>query len=367
MTNTNETVKNIEKSKTKSKTKPVEDGLYQTTGSTLANMMISGGKDTGYPFGSVVNVVGKKGSGKTFLAVEGIAASMHKYPGKVKHYYDDTEEGNYFDTESLYGYKLNMHNSGTYEKMSLQLNKEIDDLKKDELLIYVNDSWDGLSTEKEKENLEKAIKNFKKTDSTERDDTFGGAARAMAGSTFFRDNIKKIESSNTLLIIMSQVRLQKAGMVMYESKSGGNALDHYSSTIIKTKETFQIIKEGLHIGSILHLTSPKSRSPRPHRECHIRIFFQYGIDETGSNLIYLYDLLTDEGKMKTKRDGDAAFISKKDWIENAEGYFTLEEACKYIEDNNLEMELKIKVMRKWNDREERAEAEIVARKRKYAI
>lgn len=372
------TTKTIVKEITKSQQKVVGHKFYQTTGSTLINMCVSAGEDLGLPFGSIVNITGKKGSGKTFLAVEGIGASMAQYKGRIKHKYDDTEGGNRFNTKALYGYDLDRINTKTFERMSYQINKEMDSLKEKELLVYVNDSWDANSTDAEQKNLEKAIKNFKKTDTSDRDDTFGGAARAMAGSTFFRDNIDKIEKSQTLMIIMSQVRLQMAGAFSYDGKSGGNALDHYCDTIIKVKKVSDIIQEGLQVGSILKIDCPKNRTPRPFRSCYVRIYFKMGIDEVGSNLIYLYDMLTAKGEFK-KSDVSPTkvMIPKVDWIDDhkpkegkkpdIEDYWTLDEACTYIESNDLEPLLKRRIMQKWNDREDKAEENIVARKKKYVL
>ena len=102
-----------------------------------------------------------------------------------------------------------------------------------------------------------------------------------------------------------------------------------------------------------------------------------GIDEVGSNLIYLYDLLTKEGKFRSsEKKPITVMIPKEDWIEGYKNtadkpeiadYMTIDEACQYIEDHDLESVLKRKVMRKWNDREDEAEKKILKRKRKNVL
>ena len=49
------------------------------TGSDLMDIQVGGGVTKGYPAGRIINIVGDKSSGKTFMAIEVIVAAYYKY------------------------------------------------------------------------------------------------------------------------------------------------------------------------------------------------------------------------------------------------------------------------------------------------
>jgi hypothetical protein len=59
----------------------------------------------------------------------------------------------------------------------------------------------------------------------------------------------------------------------------------------------KIEKNGKIIGVVVKAKTEKSKTPRPFRDCTFSIYFDYGVDNIGSSLDYLFDLRTDKGKL----------------------------------------------------------------------
>ena len=81
--------------------------IYFKTGCMLFDKVIGGNKNVyGVPAGKIINIVGDKSSGKTFLSNEFIAWAYHNYGDKFKWVYDDCESGYSFDTKLMYGFEV---------------------------------------------------------------------------------------------------------------------------------------------------------------------------------------------------------------------------------------------------------------------
>lgn len=83
-------------------------------------------------------------------------------------------------------------------------------------------------------------------------------------------------------------------------------------------------KAGRSCGGIMRVKNKKSKTPRPGRIIHILFYYNFGIDDVGTSLLYLFDLLSDGGKM-TKQDypikwegKDTSFIKLRDEMYNDE-------------------------------------------------
>ena len=61
-----------------------------------------------------------------------------------------------------------------------------------------------------------------------------------------------------------------------------------------------IEREGTKVGVVVKAVTTKSKTPRPFREIVYTAYFDYGIDNIGSNIDYLFDLRGDDGKLLTK-------------------------------------------------------------------
>jgi len=228
-------------------------------------------------------------------------------------------------------------------------------------------------------------------------------------------------------VIISQVRenIQPFSFEKY-TRSGGKALDFYAHTVLWLATLKKIVKKEKSVGVVVKAKTTKSKTPRPFRDCQFSIVFDYGIDNIGSNLDYLYVLRTDKGELtpasksiswggdnkkqslgsvrkwlKTQacpienpRSGPnrienalELFLKKNDkinldlvlnWIEEfpelKKAYdkefggdggktFSREALIKHIENNNLENELAEKVIEEWESTENSIAS---SRKKRYA-
>jgi hypothetical protein len=172
-------------------------------------------------------------------------------------------------------------------------------------------------------------------------------------SQFFRTMAGKIQDKNCLLIIISQVRenITTFAFGPKYKRMGGKALDFYASFIIWLSVIEKHSKKGRAIGVTIKAQCKKAKTDKPFRDALLEIVFDYGLDNIGSNINFLYDLKTDTGKEKKKQ--------KVSW--DGKDY-TVPGLIKFIEENGLEEELSERTIAKWDE----IEAEISSnRKPRY--
>jgi len=280
---------------------------YARTGCTLLDCVVGGGIGLGFPFGRILNFVGDKSSGKTFLANEIIAYNHNKYKKNLKFNYDDAEAGFTFDTENMYGVNIIDENttfSSTVEELDVNVYDFIKKIRNDKQVgIYVVDSLDGLCNSEVKERESERAKEFKKAKEKDIDykdkGTYGMKSQKFLSQEFFRLKSDKLKDKKILLIFISQIR-DKIDAKMFQRKwtrAGGRALDFYVHSIIVLAQIHKIKKEDKTIGVVIKAMTDKSKTARPHRECVFSLYFDYGIDDVGSNLDYLFDLRAENGKL----------------------------------------------------------------------
>lgn len=397
---------------------------FAPTGCLLLDLAVGGGKGLGFPFGRIINIVGDKSSGKTFLSWEIIAANFYKYKKHLKWNYDDAESGNTFETESLYGIDLLNHEnhfgktSNTVEEFDGNTSLFLKEIRSENQMgIYCEDSLDGLSDE-DKENQEKVFEKMAITGkSKEGSGSYNTGTASHLSKQYFRTKARKLHKKKVLLLIVSQVRENlNAGLFgkkLY--RAGGKAMDFYAHTCLWLYTVCKIKKNNKVIGVVIKAVTEKSKTPRPYRECYFTIYFDYGVDNIGSCLDYLYNLRSEKDGTLLKiaksipwdRDGvDKTFTNLKIWIKELNLYDTIkiikendtgkkalskdwleayiektlelkEKADKYfgkgisrdilikmIEENNkLYLELEKRTIEKWEDEEEAVQTN---RKRKYS-
>ena len=301
--------------------------------------LIAGG---GVPFGKVVNLIGDKSVGKSFISSEIIAQARRKYKKDFLWYYDDAEAGYSFDSREIWGFEIRteeMVPSETIEEFSLNVDKFLEKLKPGQRGVYVIDSFDGLSSVQEFEEFEAkmdAVEKGKKIAGTM------GMAKGKGTNQFFRIMANKIKKKDCILIIVSQVR-ENINAGPYSPKwkrNGGNSLDMYACQIFWLAVAEKYTKKDTVTGVCVQVKNTKNKAGKPYREVYIDIIFDFGLDNIASNLKYLYDLKTDTGK-------DSKSSQKSiTWDEYEYNFYSL---IKHIEDNNLERELTRRVYKKWND------------------
>jgi hypothetical protein len=210
--------------------------------------------------------------------------------------------------------------------------------------------------------------------------------------TFFPGLADLIEKKNALLIIISQVRFNVDPMSFEKfTRSGGKAMDFYCHTVLWLANIYKMLKKNRAIGVRIKAKNTKSKTPRPYREVFLDLLFDYGIDNTGSNINFLFDLLTPTGISKDKDtkltwNNNTDYTMKQlkeflieikkekyyrkninkvlkrtellEWFKSDETLFTkLEkkysnkisknELIEYIEKNELQNELKERTVAKW--------------------
>jgi RecA/RadA recombinase len=263
--------------------------------------------------------------------------------------YDDVENGLNLDTLSMYGFEIKPKNgyySHTIEDFVANLSREVKKVKDDEILLYVLDSFDALSSEeeikrvKEDQKIREAVMDGEEV--KEQKGTFN-QAKQRSLNEFFRTRAKEVRDKNCVLLIISQVR-DNIGISFGPKyrRSGGPALDHSANQIMWLSECEEHYKlSGIKkraIGITTKAKVTKNRVGKPFRFCFMEILFNYGVDDVRSNLTFLYDLKTETGKDSNKKEID--------WKKEQ---YTLEKLIEYIENNNEEEELKNLVIEKWNE------------------
>lgn len=381
--------------------KKENDIIYIPTGNLLLDLVVGGEKNAfGLVSGTIVNIVADKSGGKTFLCNEIIAASHYKFGDKFKWMYCDCEDGYTFNTQKLYGFDIHNEHSDkakTVERAFYNIVKFADSLKKDEFGVYVLDSLDAL---KDADSLNRIDERIKAYDNDKEYDkgTYAMGKQRFMSQEFFPGIIDKLKDKNILLIFVSQIR-DKIDTMSFEkhSRAGGKALDFYCHSVIWLARVSNIIKKEVSVGGVVKAKTTKSKTPRPYRECMYSFMYDYGIDDVGSCIDYLYDLRTDTGKLsngackavpwevdenklavnapnvkkwiKDKKlwddytdsrfyESKASLDTELDYINNDEelskefnndfsATMSRDKLIEYIEDNNLQEELHKRVIDKW--------------------
>jgi len=324
---------------------PVE---FIHSGSILLNLAISGkGKAGGWPRGRISNVVGDGSSGKTLLALEMAAYMFYKMPGNkshnfpsVKHVrivFDNAEGVMDFPVAQMYGKDffdgVEWACSKTVEEFGRKFAREVMDHKEGTCLLYVIDSLDALSSEAGVERFEEAAKKDKAEDGT-----YGTEKAKYLSASFFSNICSIIKGKDITLLVISQIR-SKIGVSFGEKygRTGGKALDFYThavpwlSEIEKLKKTFR--SEDRVYGIRVLVKLKRNKVAKPFREAEIIVLFDYGVDDIGSSIAYLW----------------GPKVKAIDW--NGTEY-SRTELIKHIEENNLQDELARKVETWWGEIEE---------------
>jgi recombination protein RecA len=335
------------------------------TGITLIDQVLCGG----VPWGRMINIVGDSSSGKTFVAIEMIAFIKKALGKKLKVFYDDAEEGFSFNTKRMYGFNVlpkDRKKSRTIEEFDVNLQQEMSALENDNYLIYVLDSFDSLSTADERDFDAERFKVISKGKAFDKG-TYG-MSKAKYASEFFRLRCADIGDKKVLLIVISQVRMN-IGISFGEkyTRAGGKALDFYAYACLWLATCDKHYKQDRLIGVTIKVRAKKAKVERPNRECFIDLVFDYGLDNIKSNINFLYDLKTDQGKDKLKEAAkekkDSPFNKKKKNVEEKkirdpsllewdDLSLSRPALIRYIEKENLEEELEGRTKEKWNAIEE---------------
>lgn len=307
-------------------------GTPVSTGSTLLDLAISGGRfrEGGIPPGIFVEIFGPSGAGKTVLLCQ-IAANVQRMGGKVM--FHDPEARLNHQFARLFGFDVDSINytmPDTIPEVFGSVRQWVKEKEDDEIYGVFADSLAALSTQMEMSD----------------DGDKMGMRRAKEFSEELRKTCRLITKKNVLMVASNQIRQNpEAGMFGPKYRSpGGEALAFYASlrlrvstpTKINVKRTVNGKEYERTIGVKTTVEVVKSSVWKPYHTADIYILYDYGIDDIRGNLMWL--------KSAT---GDKVFR-----IGERELGKTVDKAIREVEENNLEQELKAKVIEVWNDIQE---------------
>jgi RecA/RadA recombinase len=330
-----------------------------STGCTTFNCACSNDHRGGLQLGKVTNLIGNSASGKTMVAFS-IAAEMINDP-KFEHYrviYDDVEAALEFNTEYLFGKKLsdkiespdkNKNGEPICSETTFHFHNNIlNALEKEEPFIYILDSLDALDDLADQKKLKEQRKDFQKGNKITGS---MGMAKAKGMSGLLRSICRDLNKSQSILLIISQVRDNVDVMSFKtEDRAGGRALKFYCTIEVWIKNAGSIKSKGLIIGKKVKGRITKSKITGNDREFNLRIYNDYGIDDLRSCI----DFLIDSDYWKKKKNT----IIAEDF--NLE--CSMNKLIEEIEEQNLERKLKRIVGAVWKLREDSVKMD---RKRKY--
>lgn len=275
-----------------------------STGSTLLNLAVSDRAGGGYGLGKIVNAIGDSSSGKSMLAMTALAeASIRKRFDNYRLIYDDVEAAMEFNLRRLFGPRLCDRirpPKGTWDEPIVS--ESIEDfqatihrlLDKGKPFIYVLDSLDALDSDDDADRLRDNLKARAK--GKEAKGSYG-MAKPKLMSQMLRQIVRKIKHTDSLLIVISQTRDNINPMSFSpKTRSGGKALEFYSSHIFWTAVKGSFKKSREKIGILCRIRSTKSKLNGKVREVTVPIYSDYGVDDIGSCVYYLLEQKVWKGK-----------------------------------------------------------------------
>lgn len=271
------------------------------SGVALFDLIMSGKIGRAFPHGRITNLIGDSSSGKSMLAYTAFAAMAHNRAfAEYELVHDDVENANSFDVPKLFGSKtlervkapFYIDGLPAYSDTVQQFCANVDrQIASGRPFFYVLDSLDGLTSIEERERMEEQAKQVdKKWDDA---DTKGSyqmeIAKAMSQS--FRRWKRELAKTNSHIVIISQVRDNIGNMWNKKTRSGGKALEFYSSHVVwLTKmDTIKATVGGEKyvIGVNCNAKVSKNRTTGKMRDIDYQIYYDLGVDDVLSCLEYL--------------------------------------------------------------------------------
>ena len=311
------------------------------TGSDLLDIPMQGGWDVG----GMAQVYAGKSTGKSFVAMRLIYEAIIKYGSKkVKYRYNNAEATPLFPVEDMYGFTLK-EEDGTlvYEptieavKVDLLNFANSIDPDKDEIGIYIIDSQDVLKSLGDSAITEEQNKAYKKTGEVGSIGTYGTRAKMLG--EMFRENIIPCFKHNVHVFVISQVRSnmnKKSPWDKDTTVSGGFMAGFATSKGFELKSVCRLGDKGREWGFRVVFILEKTRTCFQGRRVFIDFDNEYGIDNVRTNLIFAYDLLEDSGKDSVSRMSAIAWEDNYDPEKDySGGGLTTEDYKSFCEELNI--------------------------------
>jgi len=343
--------------------KPIKESILKPsmmlpTGSTMLNLALSDMWSGGFMLGKMVNLIGDKGTGKSFLAHSCLAEAAHKKRfADYRLIHDDVEAAIEYDIRYLFGAKL-------AKRLEVEHSKTINDfqvgvwnrIEAEEPFVWVEDSFDGLTSDEEIERMVKRAKSVN-AGKTEKGKGSWKTEKVRGFSEMLRLMIQGVAEVNGLLLIVSQVRENLTNMPFQPRyrRTGGKSLEHnethelWLAIVGKLRKT----KGGPIIGVQCRVNVTKNRVTGKARSVDFPIYYDYGIDDVGS----IIDWLTSENSNKYWKKTSGRIKAKELDME-----YKRDKLIRAIEEDGLEVDLRKVAQKAWDRVEEGLR---LNRKRKY--
>lgn len=321
--------------KDKGSLEPYEGNFnYMTsTGSTLADLAISGGKvrGGGIPAGIVIEIAGLPSLGKTAWICE-IAGIIDDNGGDRKML--DPEDRLSAEFASIFGLEIDqseIERPNTVNEMFKHI-REFEPRSTEKINGIFIDSTAALASELEMEG---------KKDEYQR--------RAKDFSQGFRTHARMFKEKNLIVVCSNQLRENIGALPGQEkySSPGGQAFKFFASLQIRVKKqknhkikrtrTYKGVKEEKVIGIASQIEVSKSSVWKPHRTAPLYIIYDYGIDDVRANLEFV-----------------SRYKSVKGFAVRDEFAGTyMDDAIAYVEKHGLEKELREETIDLWEAHEKK--------------
>lgn len=344
------------------------DPLRLSSGSTLLNLACSGNPDHAMLTGKYYWMAGSSSSGKTFFTLTFMAeASINPAFDGYDLIYDNVEDGAMMDFERFFGPKAAARvqppkPGPVFSRYVADFYHNLDDRiaaakkKSGRPFIYLLDSMDSLDAETTTKKFRAAGK--KKSDTAEKSAGDYGMEKAKMNSERLRAVCSDLRDTNSILIILSQVRENIGGGIFEpdEITAGGRALKFYAtwqlwSSVARTV-TKLINGQDRQIGIVSRVKVKKNRLSGKEWAVEIPLYWSHGLDDVGGCVDFLIK------EKHWKKDDNGVVFAKDLGLECRRG-----ELIDKIEHDKLYNDLKETVVSVWSDIEAQS---AVHRHNKYA-
>jgi RecA/RadA recombinase len=311
----------------------------------LLDLAISGGntEEGGIPGGMFVEIFGPSGAGKTAILSE-IAASTQNKGGAVR--FCDPEARLDKEYSTIYGVsmsedKFDYYRPDTVSSLFTDYLWPWQPPNPNVINMFASDSIAALSTDQEMDNDE--------------GDKMG-MRRAKEFSEGLRKTCRLVANRQWLIVFSNQIRSK--GTSGGTTTPGGMGVPFYASLRIQIKPSFPRweiskkakLKSGVEVEQTIGVHSTcsimKSSIDIPYREAPLSIIFGYGIDTIRDELQYYKDM--------TKGTSYDCF---------SKTYVSMQNAITYIEENNLQRDLKLRTIGLWREIQEQFKIQRSPKKR----
>lgn len=306
---------------------PVSDWLG--TGSTMLDVAIAGNFPGGFPVGRMVHVFGMPSTGKSIECQEALGSAQRK--GGTAVYVDVERTLDLERAKSVFGLNTEKdfylyHPSTLEEFFDEVVGKVVEDVEKGKISTPVAMAVDSTTS----------LPCIAQLDADLKDPTFGTLRAKIIGDGI-RKWLERVSKAKITMIMIDQSRDKIGAPVKQETTSGGNAVPFYSSVRVQLfhKGEIQNVNK-IAMGVNLAFKVVKNKIAPPFRKGPMRVLFEYGIDDIGTNL----EWLKEQGKLGS---------TTGPWYDLGGGRKAqgLDKAIALVEENNLEMAVANTVWQCW--------------------